>query len=174
GAASAAAPAAAEAAPSAWQRWLAALDSWVLHYDATRRRQLVEAGAQGGSGWLVLALRLGAALALVAAAAWGWRRWRDGRGSDPLLQAWAAFRARLAAAGVESRNSECPSALRARLAALPAPWAAPAAALVDEWLAARYAAAPPDAAAQLRLARRLAAFRPLVFEAGGTTSGSRC
>ncbi|MBZ8142173.1 hypothetical protein CLD22_19980, partial [Rubrivivax gelatinosus] len=101
-----------------------------------------------------------------------WRRWRDGRGSDPLLRAWVGFRARLAAAGVESRGSECPSALRARLAALPAPWAAPAAALVDEWLAARYAPAPPDAAARLRLARRLAAFRPLVFAAADAAPGS--
>lgn len=132
-----AAPADLEAA-EALAGFKAALDKWVLHFDAARQTDILAAlGLGRATWWSVLLVAAAAALALTGLYG-GILAWRSHRRRDPVVAGWLRIESRLRDIGIRREAAECPSRFARRVARLRPDLAERLAPLAEEYLGLRY------------------------------------
>ncbi|MBS0373376.1 MAG: DUF3488 domain-containing transglutaminase family protein [Proteobacteria bacterium] len=132
--------------------WDATRTRWneaIIGYNPLDQQALLERLGLGALGWQGLAIALTAGFALAALALGAWLAWElRPRTRDPLLAAWDSAGRALASAGLARAPAEGPLDFGRRIAAARPDLAAPMAALVDAYVAARYLGAARPAAAR--------------------------
>jgi transglutaminase-like putative cysteine protease len=144
-----------------WEALENAWNQWVLSYSSERQRELLQRLGLDPDWRTLGGLFAGALLVLLAVLAAFSLRHRVER--DALAELFDRFRARLAAAGVDVRDSEGPRALARRLerelAADSLPKAREILQAFERWRYSRLSASVPPAAVR-RLRRAVRSFRP--------------
>lgn len=133
----------------------------IVDFDATRQAALYLRFGLDPGDWRQVgsALALGIAIALALSFALLWRGGRR-RAADPETAAWEAFLARLARAGVAKLPDETAGAFLRRAASILSTDAPALHALIQRYVAQRYAAAEWTPAQRKALIRDLRRFRP--------------
>ena len=141
-----------------WEALTNQWNIWVLGYNTERQRDFLNRLGMTDADWKDLATLLVTLLGVIIAVLLAWSLKRLVR-PDPVQQAWLAFCAKLAAAGLPREPHEGPRDFAGR-AALRFPGAAAAiAGLAGRYIALRYGAARPETEI-VALKRQVREFRP--------------